>query len=246
MENIPLTTRTDIFKTLQTDILSLQGMKPSNNSGLDHQLGPIRFAFPHATFPLGAVHEFLAPTIKDTAPTAGFISGLLTAIVKDGGVALWISTLRKLFTPALKNFHLQPDHFIFIDLQKEKDVAWAVDEALKCNSIAAVVAELREMDFVTSRRLQLAVEQSGVTGFVIRSHLRNLSATACAARWKITTLPSQPVDDLPGIGYPKWRVELLRVRNGKPGMWEVQWTNGKFVHEPMLPSMLEVQQKKAV
>ena len=33
---------------------------------------------------------------------------------------------------------------------------------------------------------------------------------------------------MPGIGYPKWEVTLLKVRNGKPGNWKIQWRNKKF------------------
>jgi len=34
-----------------------------------------------------------------------------------------------------------------------------MEEALKCAGLAAVIGEVREMDFKQSRRLQLAVEQ---------------------------------------------------------------------------------------
>jgi len=33
---------------------------------------------------------------------------------------------------------------------------------------------------------------------------------------------------MPGIGYPKWDVALLKVRNGKPGSWKIQWRKEKF------------------
>jgi protein ImuA len=36
--------------------------------------------------------------------------------------------------------------------------------------LAAVVAEIQELSFMTSRRLQLATEQSGVTGFMLRHY----------------------------------------------------------------------------
>lgn len=229
IESNPPINRLDIFKSLRSDILNLQRISNSNNLDLDHRLGPIRFAFPNNTLPLHAVHEFLAPLQEDLAVTSGFISGLLMSVMGKG-VTLWISSSRKLFAPALKNFGVPPDQFIFIDLQKEKDVLWAVDEALKCKAITSVVAEIREVDVTTSRRLQLAVEKSGATGFLLRSNLRNLSTTVAAARWKISSLPSQPIDDLPGIGFPKWRVELLKARNGKPGCWDVHWKQGKLVH----------------
>jgi len=106
---------------------------------------------------------------------------------------------------------------------------WAMEEALKCSSLAAVVAEIKELSFTESRRLQLVVEKSRVTGFILRENTRQLSTTACVARWKITPLPSEPEDGMPGLGFPRWNVELLKVRNGNPGAWVIEWCAGKFV-----------------
>jgi protein ImuA len=229
--------RADTIAGLQTDILRLQGFKTANNKAVDLGLGPITKAFPNATFPLGAVHEFLSAKTEDTAATSGFISGLLASLMGSNGTSLWISSSRKLFPPALKNFGIDPDRFIFIDVQKEKDILWVMDEALKCGALTAVVGEMKEISFTASRRLQLAVEQSQVTGFVLHSNPHHaqrqgskLNPTACVSRWKITPLPSEQVDDLPGIGFPKWRVELLRIRNGKSGVWDMEWRNGEFQH----------------
>jgi len=219
----------DIIAELQADILRLQGFNTVASSTLDIEWGPIKAAFPNASFPLGAVHEFLTSGNEDRAATDGFIAGILSSLMQSKGTVLWISASRKLFPPALKNFGVEPDRFVFIDLSKEKDVLWAMDEALKCGALSAVIGELREISFNESRRLQLAVEQSQVTGFVIRNNYKSINTTACVSRWKITSLPSEPIDDLPGIGFPKWQVELLRMRNGKPGVWHMQWANGRLV-----------------
>ena len=70
--------------------------------------------------------------------------------------------------------------------------------------------------FKESRRLQLAAEQSRVTGFIIRHQPGLINTIACVSRWRISTLPSEPGEGLPGVGFPKWQVELLKVRNGRP------------------------------
>jgi protein ImuA len=230
--------RADIIAELQTDILRLEGFKSSNSTAVDLGLGPIKDAFPNASFPLGAVHEFLFARTEDAAATSGFIAGLLAPLMGSSGTTLWISSSRTLFPPALKTFSIQPDRFIFIDVKKEKDVMLAMDEALKCPALNAVVGEMREISFTASRRLQLAVEQSQVTGFILRNTSK-LNTTACVSRWKIIPLPSEPVDDLPGIGFPRWRVELLRIRNGKPGAWDIKWIDGRFVPVDKFPSILE-------
>ena len=219
-----------IISALQSDILRLQGFKPVSGTHGDIGLGWMNHSFPNKTFPVGVVHEFISPGLEDNAATVGFISGLLSGLMADKGTVLWISASRTLFPPALKLFGVQPDRFICVDLNHEKDVLWALEEGLNCGAPNAVVCELKNLSFTESRRLQLAVEHSHVTGFIIRTKSRNLSTTACVSRWQITSLPGQIIDDLPGVGYPKWRVELLRMRNGKAGVWEIVWKEGRFYH----------------
>lgn len=220
---------TNIIATLQKEILALQGYKPrAGNSSLDLGLKSIESAFPNNVFPLGAIHEFITETREERAATGGFLSGLLGKMMHSNGVALWISSSRTLFPPALKQFEIEPDKIIFVDLIKDKDLLWVMEEALKCEALCAVVGELKDLDFTASRRLQLAVEKSKVTGFVIRHLRKKINTTACVTRWKITHLPSEIIDQLPGIGFPKWKVELIKVRNGKPSTWEITWKNGSF------------------
>ena len=219
----------EIIDQLKQDILRLQGITLPDSPTTRIGLGPVEEAFPHAAFPSFGVHEFISSSLEESAATSGFIGGLLAEFMAGGGVCLWISTSGLLFPPSLGRFGVQPDRVIFVEVTRERDVLWAVEEALKCNGLAAVVAELQGMDFAQSRRLQLAVEKSGVTGLVLRSRPRVIGATACTARWHIAPLPSLPDDGLPGIGFPRWEVELLKVRNGNPGRWQLEWAEGRFV-----------------
>lgn len=237
-----LAVKSTIISQLEKEILSLQGYKQvKNHADAEVALGPIRYSFPNAIFPLGAIHEFIA---EDVAATGGFVAGVVSTLMQHQGAAIWVSASRTIFPPALRSFGISPERIAFIDLKKERDVLWAIEEALKCNGLAAVVGELKQLDFTTSRRLQLAVEQSKVTGFVLRDHSPQLNTTACIARWKITSLPSKTNDGLPGIGNPKWNVELLKVRNGKPGSWQVEWAEGKFRPVYEFASVMAVPKKK--
>lgn len=213
---------------LQADILRLQGFKPAGSGLGALSLGAIDAAFPNRTFPTGAVHEVVSPASEDLAAASGFLTGLMAALMRPKGVAVWISTRRTVFPPALKAFGIKPDRLLFVEVPRERDALWAMEEALKSPALTAVVGELRDISFTASRRLQLAVEQSQVTGFIINRATR-LTTTACVSRWRITSLPSETPDALPGIGLPQWRVELLRIRNGRPGVWQVQWQKNRFV-----------------
>jgi len=214
----------DIIRKLQQDILPLQGFKPVTGNSIDINFPLLEHAFPNATFPTGAVHEFISSTQEGRAATSGFAAALMGKLMESGGACLWIGSAQTVFTPALQTFGAEPHKIIFVNINREKDKLWVMEEALKCERLAAVAGEIRDISFTDSRRLQLAVEKSKVTGFLFRHQPRNLNTIACIARWKITALASETEADMPGIGFPAWQVELLKVRNGKPGVWQIEWT----------------------
>jgi protein ImuA len=241
-----MTAKTDIITRLKMDILPLEGLKMSIAGEVpDAGLGPMNQAFPRGSFPLGAIHEFISSGPESAAATGGFISALVSPLMKKGGAGIWIGSSGKIFPPALQQFGIDPARIIFIDLKKEKDLLWTVEEALKCHGLAAVVAEIPALNFTNSRRFQLAVEQSQVTGFIHRSNTRNLNTNASVSRWKINPLPTETYDALPGLGYPRWNVELLKIRNGKPGVWQMEWSDHRFnpISKP-IPSIITEPKRK--
>lgn len=236
-----------IIARLQKEILPLQGFRRALHTGvLDGLPAPIKKAFPFGEFPLGAVHEFFSTGAENAAATGGFVAGMLAALMKSGGACIWIGTGITIFPPALKLFGIVPEKIIFINLQKEKDILWTMEEALKCEGLAAVVGEMQELSFTASRRLQLAVEQSNVTGFILRCNPRSVNTTACITRWQVNPLPALVTDGLPGIGFPRWKVTLLKVRNGNPGTWQVAYVGGSFRHVQEEVNLVEqLPQRKA-
>lgn len=222
----------EIVKRLQAKINAMQGLEKSAFGLAKTRLTPFDHAFPERVFPRGAIHEFISNEPADAASTSGFITALTGKLMKSGGLCFWISAHRKIFPSGLRHFGIEPDRIIFINTTKQKDLLWIVEEALKCEALTAVVGEIKELGFTESRRLQLAVERSGVTGFIHRYEPRAENAVACTTRWKIRPLPSHSPEGLPGIGYSCWDVQLLKVKNGKPNHWQVSWSNNAF--EPIV------------
>jgi protein ImuA len=238
-------TKADIIAQLKRDIIPLHAFKSNAFKPIvDIELGLINQAFPNAQFPVAAVHEFVVSKSEDAASTSGFICGVLAALVQNKGATIWISPYRIIFPPALQSFVVSPQKIIFIHLKKEKERLWAMEEALKCNGLAAVIAEIPELSFTASRRLQLAVEKSQVTGFILRQNPRALNITACTTRWKITSLASGLPGKMPGVGFPRWNVELLKVRNGSTGNWQIEFIAGRFRHITPIAALTPLLKKK--
>ncbi len=214
---------------LQRNILPLQGLKKlrtDNDVSLDCKA--VEQAFPNNTFPIGCTHEFITRCFEDAAPTNGFIAAVLGKLMRLGGVSIWVSAGRHLFPPALVAFNAAPENIVFIDLRHEKDVLYVTEEALQCNKVTAVIAEIKNISFKESRRFQLAAEQSRATGFIVRHQPKIITNIASVSRWRITSLPSQLEEGMPGVGFPRWKVELLKIRNGTPSTWTIEWVNSTF------------------
>jgi protein ImuA len=223
----------EIIDQLRTDISRWEGFRPPKAGETESfGLGPIEKNFPGQVFPTGVLHEFISKSPEQTAAIGGFLAGLMQTLFKNGGICIWASYSRRIYPPALKRFGISPDRIVFIDVQREKDVLWVTEEALKCKGIAAVICETRQLDFRQSRRLQLAIEQSQVTGFILRKDAKNIPNSVCLARWTVMPLKTKLRPGLPGVGHPRWQIDLLRVKNGQPGSWQFEWKNKQFRHLP--------------
>jgi protein ImuA len=222
-------TKEEIIAKLRQEIIVLEGFRPLQPGVAgSFGLGEMENAFPNRIFPTGAIHEFLSTCPEETSACGGLITGLVSTLLQHGGVCLWVSFTRRLYPPALKLFGVSPDRVIFVDVPRQKDVLWVTEEALKCEGVAAVICETRDLTFMESRRLQLAVELSHVTGFVLRKDVHKVNASACVARWKVKPVRSKLRPGMPGVGHPRWEVELQKIKNGRPGNWTLEWRNRAF------------------
>ena len=91
-----ITAKTDIITRLKMDILPLEGLRMSMaGEALDAGLGPMNQAFPQGSFPLAAIHEFISTGPESAAATSGFISALVSPLMKKGGAVHLDRILRK-------------------------------------------------------------------------------------------------------------------------------------------------------
>ncbi|HXS41917.1 MAG TPA: damage-inducible protein [Stellaceae bacterium] len=181
---------------------------------------------PQGGLACGALHEIGGNGFGAVhgAAAALFTAGMLARL---SGPIFWCLSRRDLFAPALAGVGLHPDRVVYAEAKDDAAVLLCMEEALRHAGLAAVVGEVSRLSMTASRRLQLAAEASGVTAFVLR-RWRSVAAaeefartTAATTRWRIAAAPSSPLP-VPGIGRPRWIVELIRSRAGECGIWEME------------------------
>lgn len=191
--------------------------------------------FPGGGLALGRWHEAAGEGLENetAAATAGFAAALAAPLAERGAV-VWVMRRDDLFAPGLASFGFPAERLIQVCVRSDAQALAVLEDALAAAGVAAAVGEVEDVDLTAGRRLQLACETHGATGFVLRrrpfggARRAQTPGTAAASRWKIAPAPSQPPPGEPGLGPPRWRAELERSRGGRTGAWLLERSDGAF------------------
>lgn len=175
----------------------------------------------------GALHEVSAASEAHVTTAAGFVLGIAHSERAKKNHIVWIAedmALAESGAPygcGLDEFGLPPEHLLLVNVNHRRDLLWAMEEALHCRAIGAVIGELRHqsIDTVALRRLSLAAAANGALTFLLRGSPAQESSTA-ATRWIVGAAPSQPRY---GPGSPRINAQLVRNRRGPLGSWLLEW-----------------------
>jgi len=231
--------RAGVLADLRARIRRIEGAGGEGGRILPFGIDPVDSHLPDGGLPLGCLHAVAA---QDPGAGTGFAAALLARLATPRTPVLWILRGRDLYAPGLATYGLTPDRLVAVRAVRPVDALWAMEEALRCSALSAVLGELEGLDLTASRRLQLAAESSGVTGFLLdvsaglgASGGRNRRAeglSAAVTRWRLDAAPSldgeedaapRPAGGPPGLGKPRWSVALERCRGGRPGHWTLSW-----------------------
>jgi protein ImuA len=174
---------------------------------------------------LSAWHEFAGEglELETGAAGAGFIARLAAPLAGKGEL-LWVLRRDDLHAPGLAGLGFPAERLIQVCARDDDEALAVLEDALRTKGVVAAFGEVEAVDLTAGRRLQLACEQGGTVGFVLRRRPYGGRApaetgTAAATRWRLAPAPSEPASGEPGLGPPRWRVTLERSRGGRTGTW---------------------------
>jgi protein ImuA len=214
------------LETLRSQIRRIEGRDRRTASVLPFGIGGLDGRMPNGGLALGALHEVAGGGngAIDGAAAALFVAGIAA---RTKGTVLWCLARPDLFAPALSQAGLKPDRVIYLEAGDEKSVLACFEEGLRHGGLGAVVAEVARLSMPISRRLQLAAESSGTLGMALRRWRRQTEAsdfgqpTVAVTRWRVSAMPSTSLP-VPGIGRPRWLIELIRCRAGDSADFELE------------------------
>lgn len=233
------------LETLRAPIRALEKPGTERAPVLPVGVPDIDEALPWGGLPLGRLHQVTGGEDGFLAPALAFVAGLAGRLANpretgaERGPVLWVvqadTADDALYGPGLAAFGLPYEHLVVARATSEAEVLWCMEEGLRCSVLAAVVAQVRlsgrAADRTAGRRLQLAAEQGGTTGFLLpsaqgagwRTVARPATATVATTRWRVEAAPAAPAVWHPGgLGAPRWFITLERCQGGLPRSWFVE------------------------
>ncbi len=118
--------------------------------------------FPHDCFSRGWLHEIWSQSPRDHATATAWA---LSATAEPDKPILWVTSPQILreqglpYGPGILALGIDPERFILVRAQCQRDQLWALEEGLKSAAFASVVGELEGLDLTSSRRLSLAAQE---------------------------------------------------------------------------------------
>jgi len=200
---------------------------------------PARVALGHAEadavlqggLALGAVHEVFTEAGRQSAAATGFIAGLAARVAARRPL-LWVrqdfseTEAGALSMSGLAELGLDPRLLVTVRAPDAEAALRTAADALACDALGAVVLEVwgetRQFDLVSSRKLTLAAQASGVTALLLRIAATPSSSTA-ETRWIVRAAHSPPASVCNAWGAPVFDAELVRNRHGVLGRWIMEW-----------------------
>lgn len=210
--------RQDIFDDLNDRIGRIVGRRASDRGVLPFGVDEIDAVLPRGGLVHGGLHEFAGggEGAVHGAASALFVAGI---VARTKGQVIWGLSRPDLFAPAFQQAGLDLNRVIFVEAADDAGVLDVCETALRHGGLAAVVGEVGRFPMTSSRRLQLAAEESGVMSLMIRRWRRPMEATefgnptASVTKWRVSSAPSTPLP-VQGVGRPRWFLELMRQRSG--------------------------------
>ena len=186
-------------------------------------------ALPERGLAVDGLHEAGGSAGGDGPAAAAFLAALLARLDRrDGRRTVLVCQSRtspfgRLYGPGWRDFGLEPADLLLLSARRDRDICWAMEEGLRSAALAAVLGEVESLDFTLSRRLALAARESLTPALLLRRDGLG-PASAASSRWCVTALPGRADPfDAAAPGLPRWRLELLRCRGGRPMTSTVEW-----------------------
>jgi len=194
-----------IVQALKAEIARLERARQRGDEGTTISSGceALDLLLPERGFRRGTLVEWLAAGVgtgRETLP-------LCTAreACREGGAMVVLDEIHEFYPPAAVRLGIGLDQVIVVAARNQADNTWALDQSLRCPAVAVVLAWPEKLNGHAFRRLQLAAEQGGGVGLLMRS-----LGVRHEPSWAEVRLLVEPLSSAAPEALRRLKIEVLR------------------------------------
>ncbi len=158
--------RTFCLEELRRRIARLEMARPAVQAPVTSGCLAVDQFLPEKGFRRGTLIEWLSAGEGTGACSLALLAA--REVCQTGGVLVVVDRRRDFCPSAAIRFGITPEQFVVVRAESAADNDWAMDQVLRSPAVAAVLAWPEKIDGRTFRRWQLAVEQGGGLGLLLR------------------------------------------------------------------------------
>jgi len=201
----------ELVRALREQIAAIEGARRGGSDGpLSSGCEALDRLLPGRGFRWGTLVEWLAAEGGSGAGTLALYTA--RQAVREGGALVVLDQARQFYPPAAARLGIELDKMIVVQTPREVDNTWALDQTLRCPAVAAVLAWPEKLDGRTFRRLQLAAEEGGGLGVLVRPQNARHEPSWADVRLLVEPLPAATAD-----AGRRLRIQVLRGRGTTSG-----------------------------
>lgn len=200
-------------EALRQEIARLEGTAQRQQATwIPSGLAALNRILPGRGFCTGTLVEWLAAGEGAGATTLALMAA--SQACRQGGGLVVVDGRGDFYPPAALRLGIEPARLIVVRTGNKADHHWALDQALRCPGVAAVLAWPESVEGIfdgrTFRRLQLAAEEGGSLGLLVRPQ-----SVQGKPSWADVRLLVEPLPSTAAHGRARrLRILLLRSRGG--------------------------------
>lgn len=220
-----------LLEELRQEVRRLEGSRPMDDLPpvISTGIAALDRLLPERGLRSGSLTEWLSPGQGGGAGMLALLAAREACF--EGGALVVIDRRNSFYPPAAAALGIDLEKVILVRPATAADELWAIDQALRCEGVAAVWALVEGIDWRTFRRLQLAAESQHALGLLVRS-----SRWLGEPTWSEVQLLVEPRSSKDAR---RLRVELTRGRGlvGAAIELEIDEVTGK-VYEAIRPMVM--------
>ncbi|QDU61888.1 Protein RecA [Planctomycetes bacterium Pan216] len=209
-------------------------VQPRTRGTISSGIGPLDRVLPGEGYRRGTLVEWIAPQGGSGATSLAW--QVAPSVLREGASLVVIDPEEEFYPPGLATLGIDPSRLLVVrfptkrrdapprqgrrqrsrrsrDDPRESEVVWALEQTLRCPAVGMTLASLESLESRSFRRLQLAAEQGGGVGVLLRGPTATKAPSWAEVRLRVEPKPSQGK-------VRRWRVELLKCRGAAGMTWE--------------------------